>query len=86
MAQVAAAAGRAPRALSVAATVQALAAFAEVMDTADGYAAFVRVVLAYCVGHRPDRVEPRARKRRPKPYPPLDIPRADARKRLVGSG
>jgi hypothetical protein len=85
MAQVAEAAGRRPRELSVAGTVQALAAFADVLDTAAGYAAFVRVVLAYRVGHRPDRVEPRARKRRPKPYPPLSAPRADARKRLIGS-
>lgn len=86
MAQVADSAGRHPRALSVAGTVQALAAFAEVVDTAAGYAAFVRVVLAYRVGNRPDRVEPRARKRRPKPYPPLTVPRADARRRLTGSG
>ena len=43
-AQVAESAGRHPRELSVAATVPALAAFAEVLDTAAGYAAFVRVV------------------------------------------
>jgi hypothetical protein len=83
MAQVAESAGRHPRELSVAGTVQALAAFAKVLDTAAGYASFVRVVLAYRVGNRPDRVEPRARKRRPKPYPPLSVPRADARKRLT---
>lgn len=85
MAQVAVSAGRTPRALSVAGTVQALAALAAVLGTADGYAAFVRVVLAYRVGNRPDRVEPRARKRRPKPYPPLAVPRAHARRRLIGS-
>jgi hypothetical protein len=61
VAQVAGSAGRTPRALSVAGAVQALAAFAEVLGTAAGYAAFVRVVLACRVGHRPDRVEPRAR-------------------------
>jgi hypothetical protein len=61
-------------------------AFAEVLDTAAGYASFVRVVLAYRVGNRPDRIEPRARKRRPKAYPPLSVPRADARKRLTGTG
>ncbi len=85
MAQVAESAGRNPRELSVAGTVQALAAFAEVLGTAAGYAAFVRVVLAYRVGNRPDRVEPRARKRRPKPYPPLPVPRTEARQRLLGS-
>ena len=82
MAQVAQASERRPRELSVAGTVQALAAFAEVLDTDAGYQAFVRVVLAYPVGDRPDRFEPRARKRRPKPYPPLTVPRAQARKRL----
>jgi hypothetical protein len=34
------------------------------------------------VGDRPDRYEPRARKRRPKPYPLLQEPRVKARKRL----
>lgn len=34
------------------------------------------------VGHRPDRVEPRAKKRRPKPLPLLTEPREQARARL----
>lgn len=85
MAQVASSSGRAPRELSVAGTAQALAALAGVLGTASGYAAFVRVVLAYRVGNRPDRVEPRARKRRPKPYPPLTVPRGEARRRLTRS-
>jgi hypothetical protein len=38
------------------------------------------------VGHRPDRVEPRARKRRPKPYPLLMVPRADAKEALSKAG
>jgi Transposase DDE domain len=33
--------------------------------------------------HRPDRVEPRAVKRRPKPYPLLTKPRREARKALI---
>jgi hypothetical protein len=85
MATVAVSSDREPRELSVAGTVQALAAFAEVLDTASGYESFVRVVLAYRVGNRPDRFEPRARKRRPKPYPPLTVPRAEARRRLARS-
>lgn len=85
MAQVAAASGREPRELSVAGTVQALAAFAEVLGTASGYESFVRVVLAYRVGNRPDRFEPRALKRRPKPYRPLTVPRAEARRWLARS-
>jgi hypothetical protein len=38
------------------------------------------------VGHRPDRAEPRARKRRPKPYPLLMIPREEAREALLKTG
>lgn len=86
MAQVADSSGRHPRELSVAGTVQALAAFAEGLDTAAGYESFVRVVVAYRVGNRPDCIEPRARKRRPKPYPPLSVPRAEARERLARTG
>ena len=36
------------------------------------------------VGDRPDRCEPRAVKRRPKPYHLLTIPRAEAKKRIEG--
>ena len=35
------------------------------------------------VGNRPDRVEPRVVKRRPKNYPHLAEPRAEARQRLM---
>jgi hypothetical protein len=38
------------------------------------------------VGSRPDRVEPRARKRRPKPYPLLTKPRRQARATLRKAG
>jgi DDE family transposase len=38
------------------------------------------------VGHRPNRVEPRARKRRPKPYPLLTIPPAEAKEALLNAG
>jgi len=34
------------------------------------------------VGHRPHRLEPRARKRRPKPYPWLKVPRDRARQQI----
>ncbi|MGH7118709.1 MAG: IS4 family transposase [Acetobacteraceae bacterium] len=34
------------------------------------------------VGHRPRRIEPRARKRRPKPYQWLKVPRAKARQQI----
>jgi hypothetical protein len=38
------------------------------------------------VGDRPDRYEPRARKRREKMYPRLQVPRSVAKKRLARAG
>ena len=38
------------------------------------------------VGERPDRVEPRARERREKMYPRLQVPRREARRRLMKAG
>jgi putative transposase len=38
------------------------------------------------VGHRPDRIEPYAIKRRPKDYPPLQEPRTEYKKRLRPTG
>jgi hypothetical protein len=35
------------------------------------------------VGNRPDRVEPRAANRRPKPHDLLTVPRAEARAELL---
>ena len=84
LAQAAVIGRREPRSLSVAAVVQGLAAFAAGLASGTGYGAMVRFVLAYRVGNRPDRVEPRMRKRRPKPYPPLPVSRPEARKRLLG--
>jgi hypothetical protein len=37
---------------------------------------------AHLVGDRPDRVEPRTRKRRPKQYPLLTKPRKEAQEKL----
>jgi hypothetical protein len=38
------------------------------------------------VGNRPGRIEPRMRKRRPKPYPWMKIPRAKARRHVERHG
>ena len=38
------------------------------------------------VGTRPGRIEPRARKRRPKPYPWLKVPREQAQRQLRANG
>ena len=44
-------------------------------------------LIAQCkVGHRPGRIEPRMRKRRPKPYPWLKVPRAQARRDVQRNG
>jgi hypothetical protein len=92
--QVAAAAaqthGHCPRQLSLAGILHTLEAFRWVL-LAQGSAAgvgvdFIAVLLVavatHGVGNRPDRVEPRRVKRRPKPYPRLTKPRAQARQAL----
>jgi hypothetical protein len=44
-------------------------------------------LIAQCkVGNRPGRIEPRMRKRRPKPYPWLKVPRAQARRQIQKHG
>ena len=47
------------------------------------WAALLVAIGSHRVGDRPDRVEPRAVKRRPKHYPKLKVPRAEARRRLM---
>ena len=65
--------------------VQAVAAFAERRLDADGGTAqdllewLMLVVACHQVGDRPDRLEPRARKRRPKDYPHMHRPRHEVR-------
>ena len=45
-----------------------------------------RLIAQLKVGNRPGRIEPRARKRRPKPYPWLKVPRAEARRQIAIHG
>lgn len=93
MAQAACTAGCKPRELSVAATAQLLNAFVPYMRVAPDQEArghLWEVLLAaigrHRVGRRPDRVEPRCTKRRPKNYPPLSVPRRQSRARLRAAG
>jgi Transposase DDE domain len=85
MAQAAQHAGLHPRELSFKHTVQlwsvwtTTALLAEPVD-------FFRLIAQLTVGHRPGRIEPRARKRRPKPYPWLKVPRAEARRQIRNYG
>lgn len=47
---------------------------------------FFRLIAQLSVGDRPGRTEPRARKRRPKSYPWLKVPRAEARRQIRTHG
>ena len=82
MAQAARHAGVEPRSLSFKHTVQLWGQW-----TARGLSAITAAdpqlltLIAQCkAGHRPGRIEARMRKRRPKPYPWLKVPRAEARR------
>jgi hypothetical protein len=93
MAQAAAAAGVRPEELSFAGALQALNAFLPHLRAADSETAVARLWVALLgalgrerVGNRPDRVEPRAVKRRPKNHPRLTEPRAAARRRRKKDG
>jgi hypothetical protein len=91
MAQAARDAALVPLQLSFKAAVQTVNAFAALWQAAPSgehaaVAARLReLVAAHRVGDRPNRCEPRARKRRPKEYPLLNLPREKAR-RLAGKG
>ena len=81
-----------PRALSLMGAVQTLNEFRWLLVTATaearrGYVRGLWVALAsHGVGDRPDRCEPRAVKRRPKPLRYLNEPRAAARAKLLKGG
>jgi hypothetical protein len=78
-----------PRELSFQGARQTLEAFRGELGRARGGSAAVLVEAAlkamasHRVGDRPDRVEPRVVKRRPKAYPRMQVPRAIARRRLM---
>lgn len=83
--------GGPPRDISFKGALQAVRAFAERFVDATGTTAaelsewLLIAIGSYHVGDRPDRVEPRKRKRRPKHYPLLTQPRADARAALLAN-
>lgn len=86
MAQAAQTHGVAPHTISFKATLQTLNAFALPLLTSsrsallDVIAALLKAIVRHRVGNRPGRLEPRALKRRPKPYDLLKKPRKVARK------
>jgi putative transposase len=87
--QSARAAGCSPRALSFTAAMQAIAASWIVAALSDRsmfgvlVAAYLTNLAGHRVGDRPDRVEPRAVKRRPKSHRLLTEPRVEARRKLL---
>lgn len=81
--------GLLPRQISFTGTLQALNAFTPHLPTAQLMRDrllqdLLAVIAAHRVADRPDRIEPRARKRRNKKYPALSQPRAQARALLKG--
>jgi hypothetical protein len=87
MLEAAVAAGVSPHQLSFKGALQSLGVFlgmvlADASDAGRLYAALVWMTSTHRVGHRPDRIEPRLIKRRPKPHKLLQEPRSIARKRL----
>jgi hypothetical protein len=84
MAHAARQAGVHPRELSFKHTVQMWTAWTAKTLQADPAqrGEFFRLIAQIPVGHRPGRIEPRARKRRPKSYPWLKVPRSEARRQI----
>lgn len=89
MAQAALTAKIHPRQISFMATVQTLNEFRrDLLDATPEQlqrlaATIFQIIAAHRVGDRPDRCEPRAIKRRPKPHDLLMVPRAEARAKLL---
>lgn len=87
MAQAACNAGVDPRCLSFKHTVQIWAEWVARGLSATHDSARLFTLIAQCrVGRRPGRIEPRMRKRRPKSFPWLKVPRARARKSIAIHG
>jgi hypothetical protein len=84
--------GKLPRQIGFAGARQAIAASWDRLSDATppmiGQLATVQfeTIASHEVGNRPNRVEPRAVKRRPKPHKLLTKPREEARKELLASG
>ncbi len=84
MTEAAIAAGEDPRRLSFKHTVQIWTQWTGrgVSNDPVQHALLLKLIAQRKVGNRPRRIEPRARKRRPKPFPWLKVPRVQARERI----
>jgi hypothetical protein len=88
MAQAAARAGALPRAISFTGAMQTLAAFRPLLegqaaDRGPLYRELLDAIAAHRVANRPDRYEPRVKKRRRNHYGWLTRPRAEMKRRLA---
>ena len=87
IAQAAARHGKHPRQLSFTRAMRTLEAFRPTLAHARSerlpmlYQELLKAVASHEIGNRPDRLEPRQRKRRPKPYALMTKPRNEARRR-----
>lgn len=88
MAQAALNVGAHPRELSFKHTVQMWTEWIshQVLRSPQNHDVLFRLIAQIRVGNRPGRVEPRMRKRRPKPYPWLKVPREQARQHIRQHG
>lgn len=87
MAQAASHVGKDPRDLSFKHAVQLWTEWvARGLSGAHDSGRLFTLIAQSKVGHRPGRIEPRMRKRRPKPYPWLKTPRAHARSKVRQHG
>ena len=87
MAQAASRAGVDPRGLSFKHTVTLWTQWPVQAMSSQENRQTLLILIAQCkVGHRPGRIEPRMRKRRPKPYPWLKVPRTEARQHVERYG
>ncbi len=87
MAQAASNAGIDPRVLSFKHTVQLWTEWiSRGLSATQDCGRLFTLIAQRRVGNRPGRIEPRMRKRRPKPYPWLKVPRAHARRKIKTHG
>jgi hypothetical protein len=83
--------GKLPRQIGFTGAQQAIAASWDRLSDAPGSGVHklalvqLEVIASHKVGNRPNRVEPRAVKRRPKPHRLLTKPRQEARDELAGT-
>jgi len=90
MAATAISSKRRPSSISFKGTLQTLNAFLPMLhvriDVDHWLRSLFQAILTHREGNRPDRIEPRVRKRRPKKYPLMRVPRQTYRSQLLDRG